>query len=168
MRGEVLPLIHRAEPDAKFVIVGKNPPEEVFSLAADPRIEVTGYVADPVPFLAAADAFIVPLHAGGGMRVKILDAWLWGMPIVSTPIGAEGIAVKDGENILLAEDPAAFAAAVLALLQNEALNQNLRTQGRAWVESHYAWQTVYRRVDQVYDHLLASRPVPGAPVTLSA
>ena len=75
---------------------GQEPPAEVQALAADPRIEVTGYVADPVPYLEAADAFVVPLHAGGGMRVKIVDAWLWGLPIVSTPIGAEGIDVGMG------------------------------------------------------------------------
>ncbi len=166
---EVLPLIHRVQPDAKFVIVGKNPPDEILALAADPRIEVTGYVADPMPYLTAADVFIVPLHAGGGMRVKILDAWLWGMPIVSTAIGAEGIEVLDGENILLADHPPAFASAVLALLQDEALNQKLRVRGRAWVETHYAWQTVYQRVDQVYDRLLSgSRSPQQSAVALSA
>ncbi len=165
---EVLPLIHRVQPDARFVIVGKNPPGEILALTADPRIDVTGYVADPTPYLTAADAFIVPLHAGGGMRVKILDAWLWGMPIVSTPIGAEGIELLDGENILLAQDPPTFASAVLALLQDQALNRNLRTQGRAWVESHYAWQTVYRRVDQVYNRLLPGRPSPQSAIAPSA
>jgi glycosyltransferase involved in cell wall biosynthesis len=155
---EALPIIHRALPDARFVIVGKNPPEEVLALTSDPRIEVTGYVADPTPYLASADAFVVPLLAGGGMRVKILDAWLWGVPIVSTPIGAEGIAVEEGDNLLLGEDASTFANAVLALLQDVALNQRLRIQGRGWVESHYAWQNVYQRVDEVYAGLLSSLP----------
>jgi glycosyltransferase involved in cell wall biosynthesis len=151
---EVLPLIHREIPEARFVILGKKPPEEVQALSADPRIEVTGYVADPAPYLSATNAFIVPLHAGGGMRVKILDAWLWGMPIVSTPIGAEGIAVRDGENILLAADAPAFAAATLKLLRDPDLSRRLRTQGRTAVEQNYAWQVVYQRVDQVYESLL--------------
>lgn len=156
---EVLPLIHAELPQTRFVIVGKNPPPEVQALASDPRIEVTGYVADATPYLAAADAFVVPLHAGGGMRVKILDAWLWGLPIVSTPLGAEGIALRDGENILLGESPAAFAAAVVRCLTDPDLNARLRTAGRAWVEENYAWQTVYRRVDEVYARLL----MPNAP-----
>ena len=151
---EALPLIHRQRPEARFVIVGKNPPPEVRSLAADPRIEVTGYVADPLPYLAAADAFVVPLHAAAGMRVKIVDAWLWGLPIVATPIGAEGIEVRDGENILIAEGADAFAAAVISVLTDPALNARLRTAGRAWVEEKYAWQPVYRRVDAIYDRLL--------------
>ncbi len=150
---EVLPLIHAVVPEARFVIVGKNPPAEVQALAADPRIEVTGYAADATPYLTAADAFVTPLHAGGGMRVKILDAWLWGLPIVSTPIGAEGIELADGENILIAEGASEFAAATVRLLTDPALNGRLRAAGRAWVEARYAWRTVYRRVDEVYDGL---------------
>ncbi len=150
----VWPHVRAQAPGARFVIVGKNPPADVLALANDPSITVTGYVPDPIPTLAAADVFVVPLHAGGGMRVKILDAWLWGLPIVSTPIGAEGIVLHDGENILLAADPEAFAAATVRCLTDSALNAGLRTAGRAWVEAQYAWQAVYHRVDEVYQHLL--------------
>jgi glycosyltransferase involved in cell wall biosynthesis len=158
---EVLPLIHEEVPEARFVVVGKNPPPEVQALAHDPRVEVTGYVADPMPYLEAADAFVVPLHAGGGMRVKIVDAWLWGLPMVSTPIGAEGIWCRDGENILLAKDAGAFAQATVQLLTDGELNERLRLNGRAWVEEHYAWQKVYQQVDQVYARLLGTRGVQG-------
>lgn len=151
----VLPLVWQQLPDARFVVIGKNPPPEVQALAADPRISVTGYVADPQPWLAAADTFIVPLHAGGGMRVKILDAWLWGLPIISTTVGAEGISRHAGETILLADTPRDFAAAVYNVLSDPALNQRLRTQGRRWVEETYAWQVVYRRVEVVYQRLLS-------------
>ncbi len=144
---QVLPLIWQQMPEARFVVVGKNPPADVRDLAADPRIQVTGYVADPQPYLQAADVFVVPLHSGGGMRVKILDAWLWGLPIISTPIGAEGIELVEGETILLAGDAPAFAAATLRLLADPELNQRLRLAGRRWVEQTYAWQVVYRRVD---------------------
>ena len=151
---DVLPLIWARLPEARFVIVGKNPPAEVQALAADPRIQVAGYVADPLPYLQAADAFVVPLFSGGGMRVKILDAWLWGLPIVSTPLGAEGIDLRDGENILLAADPASFAEATVRLLTDPTLNHRLRTQGRAWVELAYDWQKIYPHVDAVYENLL--------------
>ncbi|NLS79545.1 MAG: glycosyltransferase [Chloroflexi bacterium] len=150
---DVLPRIWERAPEARFVVVGKDPLPEVRALAADPRIQVTGYVEDPAPYLEAADAFIVPLHAAGGMRVKILDAWLWGLPIVATPIGAEGIAVQDGENILIAGDAAGFAEAVLRLLGDPALNQRLRLNGRTWVEAKYAWQVVYQQVDRIYEYL---------------
>jgi polysaccharide biosynthesis protein PslH len=86
-----------------------------------------------------------------------------GLPIVSTPIGAEGIELVDGENILLAGDAAGFAAATLRLLADPALNQQLRQAGRRWVEQVYAWQVVYRRVDAVYERLLASSEAVAAP-----
>ncbi len=151
---QVLPLVHRQVPEARLVIAGKNPPPEVVALGADPRIAVTGYVPDPTAHLAATDAFIVPLHAGGGMRVKIVDAWLRGLPIVSTPVGAEGIESRNNENILVASTPAAFADATVRLLTDPTLNACLRTNGRRWAEERYSWQTVYRRVDEVYDRLL--------------
>lgn len=156
---QVLPAIHRDLPNARFVIVGKLPPPEVQALTADPRIEVTGYVDDPAPYITAADAFVVPLQVGEGMRVKILDAWLWGLPIVSTPVGAEGILTEPGKNILLAAEAGEFASQVLRVLKEPGLNSTLRLAGRAWVEANYAWQAVYRRVDQVYAQLLDSRKI---------
>jgi polysaccharide biosynthesis protein PslH len=158
---EVLPLIRERMPEAEFVVIGKNPPSEVEALAANPRIHVTGYVADLAPYLAQTDVFVVPLHAGSGMRVKIVEAWMRGLPVVSTPIGAEGIEVRDGENILLAADAPAFAEATVRLLTDSALNQRLRSQGRSWVETHYSWQSVYERADQVYEHLLGGNTHTG-------
>ncbi|MCS6843392.1 MAG: glycosyltransferase family 4 protein, partial [Caldilineales bacterium] len=158
---EVLPLVWTRVPEARFVVVGKNPPAEVRALAADPRVQVAGYVPDPTPYLEAADVFIVPLFSGSGMRVKILDGWLWGLPIVSTPIGAEGIEVRDGENLLIAADAPAFADAVVRVLTDAALNRRLRTEGRRWVEARYDWRVVYPQVDAVYRRLL-SRPLPSS------
>ncbi|NOZ28722.1 MAG: glycosyltransferase [Chloroflexi bacterium] len=155
---EVLPLIHQQIPEARLVIIGKKPPPEVQSLATDPRIEVTGYVADLTPFLAQADVFIVPVHAGGGMRVKILDAWLWGIPIVSTTVGVEGIRVRTEENILIADQAETFAAAVTRLITDEELNRRLRRNGREWVEQHYHWRSVYRQVDRIYNRLMNTIP----------
>ncbi|MDW8270569.1 MAG: glycosyltransferase family 4 protein, partial [Anaerolineae bacterium] len=154
---EVLPRVWERLPTARFVVVGKNPPAAVQALSADSRVLITGYVPDPRPYLETADVFIVPLFSGSGMRVKILDAWLWGLPIVSTPIGAEGIEVRDGENILIAADAAAFADAVVRVLTDATLNRRLRTEGRRWVEARYDWRLVYRQVDAVYDRLLADR-----------
>ncbi len=82
----------------------------------DHTIQVTGYIADPQPCLEKAGVFIVPLLSGGGMRVKIIDAWRWGLPVVSTSIGAEGIHCKPGENILIADNPQAFADAIVEVL----------------------------------------------------
>jgi glycosyltransferase involved in cell wall biosynthesis len=84
------------------------------------------------------------------MRVKIVEAWRWGLPIVSTSIGAEGIDYRDGENILIADGAEAFAQAVARVLCDQDLAQSLRQNGRRWVEQHYDWQTVYPAWDAIY------------------
>lgn len=156
---EVLPRIVAQRPDVHFVVAGKNPPPAVQALAAPGapfcrHITVAGFVADPRPLLSQSAVFVVPLKAGGGMRVKIVDGWLWGLPVVSTTIGAEGLEIRPGENILIADDSEAFAAAVLRLLSHPDLAQNLRVNGRRWVEERYDWRTVYRQFDTVYEELL--------------
>ena len=90
---EVWPRIQAQVKDATFTIAGKNPPQEIRQLVQNREqgIRVTGYVPDPRPLAEQASAFIVPIFSGSGMRVKILDAWRWGLPVVSTSIGAEGI-----------------------------------------------------------------------------
>jgi glycosyltransferase involved in cell wall biosynthesis len=84
------------------------------------------------------------------MRVKIIDAWRWGLPIISTSIGAEGIEYLDGENILIADDPDGFAKAVIQVLCDPLLAKRLRVNGRLWVENHYEWRTVYSNWDSIY------------------
>lgn len=151
----VLPLIQArlreaGGPEARLVVVGKQPPAAVTALAADARVTVTGYVADVRPILADADAFVIPLHAGGGMRVKLLDAWQWGVPVVTTTVGAEGIDIRPGTDVLVGDTPEAFAEAVVALLTDRALNARLRDAGRRAVAARYDWRHVYRAVDTVY------------------
>ena len=147
---EVWPLVAREVPDARLTIIGKNPPRALTQSPAA-NIDITGYVADLAPYLQETAVFIVPLHAGGGMRVKILDAWAWGLPVVSTTIGAEGLAAQPGENLLLADDAQGFARAVVAVLQQPALGERLARAGRETVERAYDWRKVYRAWDQVYD-----------------
>lgn len=164
---EVWPRILTQIPDATFTIVGKKPPKSIQNLAAvkyqqseknklfttdtsETPIRVTGYVSEPRPYLEKAGAFVVPLLSGGGMRVKILDAWSFGLPVISTTIGAEGIQVINGENILIADSPEDFANAVVRVLSDLDLAQKLRLDGRRWVEDHYDWQQVYQAWDRVY------------------
>ena len=148
---EVWPLVLAEAPDALLTIIGKDPPKELRNpQSAIRNLDVTGYVTDLAPYLQETAVFIVPLHAGGGMRVKILDAWAWGLPIVSTTIGAEGLRVQSGENILLADDAASFARAVVRVLQHRELADHLASAGRATVERAYDWRQVYRAWDEVY------------------
>ena len=148
---EVWPSVRRQVPDAVLTIIGKNPPAEIANSAsvAD-DIEVMGYVADPTPYLAETAAFIAPLHAGGGMRVKIIDAWSWGLAVVSTSIGAEGTLYRDEGNLLIADSASTFAQAVVRLLRQPALMAQLGAAGRHTVETQYDWRRVYQAWDQIY------------------
>ena len=145
---EVWPRVRAACPDAVLTVIGKSPPAELDGRAEG--IEVTGYVDDPAPYLAETAAFIVPLHAGGGMRVKILDAWTWGLPVVSTTIGAEGIAYRDGENLLIADDLSYFANAVIYLCNESDKASVLVQRGRNIIEQMYEWQTGYLAWENIY------------------
>ncbi len=148
---KIWPQVLEAYPSARLTIIGKSPPAAMCEQASRcSHIELTGYVDDPTRLLAETAVFIVPLLAGGGMRVKILDAWQWGLPIVSTTIGAEGVAAMPGINLLLADEPAAFAAAVVRILMEPALAGRLRTAGRDTAETLYDWRTRYRQWDEIY------------------
>jgi len=150
---DIWPQIRAQHPELTYTIVGKNPPDSLQQLHGRNGIEVLGYVSDLSQILNETAVFIVPLRAGGGMRVKILDTWCWGLPIVSTCIGAEGIEVRAGENILLADEAQSFADAVLRLVNDTGFNQRLRQQGRNWVEEKYDWRRIYTAWDEVYSGL---------------
>jgi polysaccharide biosynthesis protein PslH len=153
---EVLPHIRRAVPDAPFYIVGARPPAEVVELGNDPTIQVTGYIEDPTSYLESSALLIVPLRAGGGMRVKILEALARGIPVVSTTIGAEGIDVTHGEHLLIADEPAAFAEAVVRVLRDRALGDRLAEAGRRHALTRYDWRSVCPAVEPVYERALAA------------
>ena len=147
----IFPKVMAQAPDAVLTVIGKQPPAELAHLnIPSANLEVTGYVDDPKPYLAETRAFIVPLLAGGGMRVKILDAWCWGLPIVSTTVGAEGIATTPEQDILLADEPDQFGAHVVCLLQNAQLGDRIAMGGRRSAEQQYDWHNVYKAWDHVY------------------
>ncbi len=112
--------------------------------------QITGYVEDPLPFYEDASMMIVPLRAGGGMRVKILNALSQGIPMVSTTIGCEGIQVTHEQDILLADEAADFADACTRLLTDYDLNERLARNGRQTAEQRYDYRQVCRALDDVY------------------
>lgn len=145
----VFPQVRAKMPRALLTIIGKDPPAGLSGVG----VEVTGYVTDLEPYLSETAVFVVPLHAGGGMRVKILDAWSWGLPIVSTTIGAEGIDVRHGEDILIADSSATFAQAIIRIMADPNLAQRLIDTGRQTVIEKYNWQKTYRAWDEIYQRL---------------
>lgn len=148
---DVLPIIRAQKPDVVFDVVGARPPQELIDLSkADSKINVTGYVDDPTLFLQSAGVMVVPLRAGGGMRVKILNAMAQALPIVTTTLGCEGIAVKHGEHVLIADTPAAFAEAVLKVLGNRVLADALGNAGRRLIDTTYDYRAACKPLEDVY------------------
>ncbi len=146
----IWPAVARAAPEAVFTVIGKAPLGRAHRSDATSRVEVTGYISDVDRYIAETAAFVVPLKTGAGMRVKILDAWCWGLPVISTTLGAEGTGGEDGEHLLLADDEDHFAEQVIRVLQDPGLATRLSDNGRAMVEQRYDWREVYRAWDEVY------------------
>ncbi|HVB34920.1 MAG TPA: glycosyltransferase family 4 protein [Patescibacteria group bacterium] len=148
---EVWPLVKRGCPDAKLLVAGKSPAESVLRLAErDSSITVFPSPADMRPLLARASVYICPLLEGGGTRLKILDAMAMGKPVVSTPVGCEGLRVTPGENILVGDTAQALAELALRLLASEELRAQLACSARQLVEREYAWNHVSHQLESAY------------------
>ena len=151
---EVLPRIQESVPDVKFSIVGGNPSARVQKLAEKEGIVVTGRVPEIKPYFAEATVFVVPLRIGSGTRLKILEALAMGKAIVSTSVGAEGLDLKDGEEIFIADEPKVFAEAVTRLLKDPSLRRRIGESGRARVEQDYDWRSISEKLHQLYTKIL--------------
>jgi len=148
----VWPRIRAARPGAELDIVGARPPRALRALASPERgIRVTGYVDDPTPYLQRAAAMVVPLRAGSGMRVRILTALAQGVPVVTTSLGCEGIAVEPGTHLLVADEPQSFADATLRLLGDRAEGDRLASEGRRLAVRRYDYRHACAGLEAVYD-----------------
>jgi glycosyltransferase involved in cell wall biosynthesis len=142
---EVLPFVRRHAPEARLRIVGKNPPADLLKLAAaDDHVEIAENVLDVRPYLRDANILAVPLQAGGGTRLKILEAFAAGLPVVSTRVGCEGIRVKDGEHLVIADIPQ-FAAAVVQVLRDPNRARESARRSRYLARELYDWGVVGKR-----------------------
>lgn len=146
-RKEVWPLLRERWPGLVWRLLGKNPSAVKQFTSGDDRIEVIGAVEDAVREMARAKVAVVPLLVGSGTRFKILEAWAARVPIVSTTIGAEGLPVHDGEDILLADTAAEFAEAVSRLLESAELRRKLARAGRLLLEKEFVWETAWKNLD---------------------
>lgn len=141
---EVLPLLRRRHPGASVRWVGRASEAQVARYGRRHGVVLTGYVPDVRPHVHRAACVVAPLLAGGGTRLKILDAWAMGKAVVATSIGCEGLAAANGENILIRDDPRSFADAVAQVLADPALRARLGAAARRTVERTYAWEIVGR------------------------
>ena len=150
---EVFPLVKKRVPDTTLSIIGKNPPQDFIELAErhPATIKVTGYVDDLVPYLEESTLMVVPVRAGGGMRVRILEAFAYAMPIVTTTVGLEGIHGTPDHDVLVADTPADFANRTIELLENASLQEKLSTNGRELATTKYDWQAVLAAMRPIYE-----------------
>jgi len=143
------------EPGAHLTIIGKNPPPDFLEQAEQDaqHLRVTGYVEELDPYLAEAAIMVVPVRAGGGMRVRILEAFARGMPVVTTTVGLEGIDAQDGQEVIVRDDPVSFAQAVVDLLRHPERQAQLAEAGRRLAVDRYDWQAALKTLDGVYDQI---------------
>ncbi|MGH9611591.1 MAG: glycosyltransferase family 4 protein, partial [Bryobacteraceae bacterium] len=156
---EIWPGLRAEWPAMRWRIIGKNPQGVSTEVRGDPRIELTGPVKDAVTELAKAKVAVVPLRAGSGTRIKILEAWAAGTAVVSTTIGAEGLDAASGEQFLLADDPAEFRESVSALFASHQKRQRLGEAGRLRYQEQYSWTACEGLLDKVVSELSCGKSV---------
>jgi len=150
----ILPLIWQKRPTVRLVIAGCDPPASVRRLASDPRIEVTGYVANLRSAIAQAQIAVCPLPYAVGIQNKVLEAMALGTPVVaSTPVAA-GLQAFPDHDLLVADEPADFAAAVLRLLEDQAQWRSLAAHGVAYIRAHHHWDVIIQQLTAVYAQAL--------------
>jgi glycosyltransferase involved in cell wall biosynthesis len=145
-----LPLIERAVPDVRIIVAGRYPTEKIRRLGKRKNVLVEENVPDIIPYYQKSKVSIVPLRAGGGSRLKILESMALGRPVVSTAIGAKGLRVINQENIIIADSPLNFAQGVIRLLQDKDLRDTISRSAREMVESNYDWSVISRKLMTLY------------------
>jgi glycosyltransferase involved in cell wall biosynthesis len=144
---DIWPAIQTAVPTARFCVVGRNPPQRIIGRASN-SIIVTGRVDSVLPYLYEASVFVVPLRIGGGTRLKIYEAMAAGKAVVSTSVGAEGLDVRHGDNILLADDAKSFAESVVELLTKDEVRTRLG-ENASRLAAQYDWAIISQRFEDI-------------------
>jgi polysaccharide biosynthesis protein PslH len=153
---DIMPLVWARRPDVRLVIAGSSPPAAVQALAADRRIQVTGYLPDLRPAIAGATLAVCPLRYGVGIQNKVLEAMALATPAVVARQAARALAVRDRHDLLLAEQPAEYADAILTLLDDPARAARLGAAGRRYVERHHNWDTAAAQLELLYRDAIES------------
>jgi polysaccharide biosynthesis protein PslH len=150
----ILPLVRRRVPDAEFVVAGRNPPPLLLD-AEDRGVTCLGFVEDVPAFYGSVDVVVAPIRYGGGIKIKVLEAMACGRPVVTTSVGAEGVVEADEGALIVADEPAEFAEAVVALLSDRDRRSSLGGQARQVIERRFSWQRLCDDLDNIYRALAA-------------
>ena len=158
---QILPIIRQTIPDASLTVVGRNPYSSLLELSKrDASIRVTGRVEDVRPYMERAAVYIVPLRIGGGTRLKIFEAMAMEKAIVSTTIGAEGLPVRDREELRIADTPETFAAAVVDLLRDPQTAKRIGQRAGKTVRENFGWNGVAKRFTEICEATTQNRRNP--------
>lgn len=149
-RDQVWPAL-RSRPGLKWQIIGKNAHAVQNLVRGDAQIELTGFVEDAITTLATARVAVVPVLSGSGTRVKILEAWAAATPVVSTTVGAQGLIISNGEDLVVADDPREFANKVSQLLNSPEERYRIGSQGRAAYERRYTWPAAWESLETLFE-----------------
>jgi sugar transferase (PEP-CTERM/EpsH1 system associated) len=152
----ILPLVWKQDPDVRLTIVGSKPPQSVRALSTDERITVTDYVPDTRPYLGTASVALAPLLVAAGTQNKILEALAMSTPVVTFPSCSRALGTEDGVHLLVAEEPQAYADAILKLLGDPELGQQLGRAGRLFVTEHYTWKAAAQTLNKLYHAVMAN------------
>ena len=147
---QIMPLIWQQRPGATLTIAGSKPPKSLQVLARDPRVTVTGYVADMRPYVGRAEVMLSPMVYSVGIQNKVLEAMALGTPVVVAAQAAAALGARPGRDLLVAESAREFAEATLRLMDDAELRASLEQHGRAYVEQHHNWRAVTDRLVDIY------------------
>jgi glycosyltransferase involved in cell wall biosynthesis len=156
----IWPAVVQQIPEACLYIVGREPPPELLKRHQSGRVEIIADAPDLVPYAARCCLSVVPLRVGGGTRLKILTAMALGLPVVSTIVGCEGLELRNGDELVVADEPAQIAQNIVTLLRDKAQRILLAEAGRALVEARYDWQNIFPRLERLYEEVVASAIKP--------
>ncbi len=150
---QIFPLILSIQPETIFCIVGNDPPEQIRRLVGHQNVVVTGHVPETRPYFDEAAVFVSPMRAGSGLQAKNLEAMAMGVPVVTSSLGALGLDAKVGQDLLVADDPEAFANHILNLIESKNFRRSVGTAGRRLVEEKYSWTVLVKQLEAVYAHI---------------
>lgn len=165
LMNDIWPLVCRSRPNARAVIVGRNPPDSLVASARDRGLSwsFTGLVDDIRPHVAAAQVAVIPLRIGSGTRIKAFEAMAMGRAVVSTRVGVEGLDIEPGEHFLAADDPETFASAISTLLGDVRQREALAGRARAMVAERFSWAHVARQFEGICVRAASRKAGTGAP-----
>jgi glycosyltransferase involved in cell wall biosynthesis len=152
----IMPIVWARCPDARVVIVGKDPTREVQALAQNPAVVVTGTVEDIRPYLYQATVAVTPITYGAGIQNKVLEAMACATPVVSSPQAVSALRVVPGRDVLVAQEPIAFAEAVLDLIRDPQQQRAVGAAGKAYVEAHHKWPDIAMQLEGVYHNAVSA------------